>query len=507
MSIAEDDEEDYVLSEDDEEEMPPDTLKKETPDKNNKSASAKMRSPEEQQGKSSAPPGSIENIISQVNNTSNSSGTTSSIKNKSSRENMTSKTPSGTLTRSTSGEKVKLSSKKSSKKLSFRDPPAEYKASPSTSNRDLGKSTSYEEKKMIKSDSKVNDNVESKQNDKDEYDMINDFEDDSVTTTTRNTVGVTTNHNNERKSMKRCRSIDNQATSKKSSGVKNLNNDFKASGKAKSMGQLRHSSTKSITESLSKIEVNQSSSNNLSISKTNVNVNKSPVDANETISVPSISPSPPLNNRNDEEKVSDDEYGDDENDFEDEEVGGKDGNNADNETAKMKSQDIANSVMKTPQKTNLSSNNEEQETDDLSLKQRKGKKGNKDVDYKNKIIQLEKKIREIAAEREKYSPTKKSKGKKKKLPKVQKAQLHAKPKSTAPKYVHSKLKFIMADVSISPYMTAPDASYSKKTLRLPEIIRSAKYEESNKQLPFDEKQMEDTFVNEIYNYKKRDMFR
>ena len=195
-----------------------------------------------------------------------------------------------------------------------------------------------------------------------------------------------------------------------------------------------------------------------------------------------------------------DEYYDD-NGFEDEECG--EGDDVDHATAKGKSQDIASSVIATPQKSRPHKTNEGAEESTSPHRNGKHKKHKGEIDYANKISELDKKIRAIAAEREKFSPIKIPK--KKNLPKLKKKKCLPPPKMKPPKkYNHSKLKFIMADVSISPYMTSPNVQYSQETLRLPEIIRNLKYDKSGQQLPFDEKQMKDKFINEVYNFKKND---
>mmetsp|Transcript_2536 Transcript_2536/g.4601 ORF Transcript_2536/g.4601 Transcript_2536/m.4601 type:complete len:588 (+) Transcript_2536:110-1873(+) len=207
------------------------------------------------------------------------------------------------------------------------------------------------------------------------------------------------------------------------------------------------------------------------------------------------------NMMNSDENDNYDDY-DDDNGFEDEESNVEE---TDQETAKGQSQDIANSVIVTPQKSRPPKelNDSGDGSDSVTTKRSRKKKPTKEeVEYSNKISELDKKIREIAAEREKFSPTKMPK---KKLPKVNKKKEKTHKTKAPKKFNHSKLKYIMADVTISPYMTSPNLEYSKDTLRLPEIIRHMKYEEGpNKPLPMDEKQMKDKFIG-AYNFRKKDI--
>ena len=216
-------------------------------------------------------------------------------------------------------------------------------------------------------------------------------------------------------------------------------------------------------------------------------------------------------------EVEDNAYAEDVNDFEDEGCG-EETHTHDEATAQGKSQDIANSVIVTPQKScqppQPQPSNKDPEAAASSVSSspkriRGGKKTKEELDLNNKISELDKQIRAIAAEREKCSPVKKIS--KKKFPKLKKGGKDPKARkqkaTMGKKFVHSKLKFIMADISISPYMTAPDVKYSKETLRLPEIIRNAKFDDpAGKHLPFDEKQMENKFINEVYNYKNTEIY-
>lgn len=175
------------------------------------------------------------------------------------------------------------------------------------------------------------------------------------------------------------------------------------------------------------------------------------------------------------------EYNDRDNDFEEESRDDKD--TYDVETANVKTQAISGSVIQSPQKSKTSKHSQKKPKDDDY--------------YKQKITELDKKIKKIASEREKVSPVKQLK--RGRLPKL---KVEKKKKAKQKKFIHSKLKFVMADVSVSPYMTAPECRYSQDTLRLPEILRDLRYDASSHELPFDPKAVEKKFVEEVYNYKK-----
>jgi hypothetical protein len=449
-----------------------------------------------------AAPSSIENVIAQVNNMT--------VPSKAAPEKVSAKkalTPNKKV-KTQSSVSVVSAGKKDSSSLSRKV----VKKKPSASSR-VEKKGSFQEKGANKgvacpqttegiskptSSSTVTQAGSKAENDDDEYDLNDGFDDESAAHVTENENGalVSTNAQSTQPINRNLKSDLSKA-------------NHRASGKAlqqsASKPTLRAEECadgKTLEKSKSAAEVKRNTGATKKVKGSAVSgVSKSgPVSTTNTGENTPAGMNNSAENKNSQNNKNlreDNEYEDVANDFEDEECGTDQATN-DEATAKGKSQDIANSVIASPQKS--------RPPPDASSPQRgrkttKTKKGG-DIDYDNKISQLDKKIREIAAEREKYSPTKKIK--RKKFPKVLKKSHH--PPRRSKKLTHTKLKFIMADVSISPYMTAPDAKYSKETLRLPEIIRNAKYDEPGMNLPFDEKQMEERFINEVYNYKKPDMF-
>lgn len=122
--------------------------------------------------------------------------------------------------------------------------------------------------------------------------------------------------------------------------------------------------------------------------------------------------------------------------------------------------------------------------------------------YKDKLVEIEKKLQEVKQQREKLSEADVLVLRSKTTVSAEKLQaryeiLTKKPKK---KFFHPKLEYIYAEVSLSPYMTDPNEAYPDTATKGLEKIHDLRFKNASvEELPFDKREMKKKFVNDVLN--------